>query len=152
VALSSQRFATLAEAEQQVTSLAASYIKNHYREEYPLSEDWTVPVSLVEKHALREFVGEELEHKDFGTMYRAHLRLSLDSNLRRAVHDSWRDQIALHRLGLFGGALGAATLFLATCAGYFKLDDLTGGQYRRRLKLAAAALLAAGGLTIAVLA
>jgi hypothetical protein len=151
VALSSQRFATLAEAEQQVTSQAASYIKNHYRDEYPLSGDWTVPVSLIEKHAVREFIGEEFE-KDFGKMYRAHLRISLDSNLRRAVHGSWRDQIALHRLGLFGGALGAATLLLATCAGYFKLDDLTGGQYRRRLKLAAAALLAAGGLTIAVLA
>jgi len=151
VALSSQRFATLAEAEQQVTSLAAGYIKNHYRDEYPLSGDWTVPASLIEKHAVREFIGEEFE-KDFGKMYRAHLRISLDSNLRRAVHGSWRDQIALHRLGLFGGALGAATLLLATCAGYLKLDDLTGGQYRRRLKLAAAALLAAGGLTIAALA
>src|SRR5262249_34976761 len=83
VAISSERFATMAEAEQQVTANAAGYIKNHYRDEYPLSGDWTVPVSLIEKHALREFVGEELE-KDFGKMYRAHVRISLDSNLRRA--------------------------------------------------------------------
>ena len=145
VPLSSQRFATLAEAEQQVTAEAMAYMRKFYNDEYPLSGDWMVPVALIEKHAVRDIVGEELE-KDFGNMYRAHLRLSLNSATRRAVHESWHDQIALHRLIGFGSALGMATLVLGTVAGYLKLDALTGGQYRHRLKLAAAALLAAGGL------
>lgn len=151
VALSSGRFATLAEAEQQIAALAAAAVRDFYREGYSLPGNCTVPVALIEKHAVRECVGEELQ-KDFGRMYRVHLRLRFDSALRRAVHEAWDGQVAQHRLIGLGGILGAATLLLGTCAAYLKLDDLTGGQYRRRLKLAAAALLAAGGLAVGMLA
>lgn len=151
VPLSSQRFATLQEAEQQVTAQAVQYISRFYRDEYPLSGNWTVPVSLIREHAVGEFVGEELD-KDFGKMYRAHLRLKLDASVRRAVHESWHEQIAQYRLKGFGGALGAVTLVLGTIAGYLKLDDLTSGQFRTRLKLAAAAVLAASTLLAVIVA
>ncbi len=136
VPFSSQRFATLAEAEQQVTDQAVEYVKEFYRAEYPLPGDWTVPVSVIEKNAVTAIVGEEFE-KDFGNgvtgkMYRAHLRLDVNSALRKGLIASWHDQIVAHRLTELGGCLGLATLCLATCAGYFRLDTLTAGQYRRR--------------------
>ncbi|MBI3865854.1 MAG: hypothetical protein HY290_28605 [Planctomycetia bacterium] len=150
VPLSSQRFATLTEAEEQVTQLATGYIRNFYRDEYPLEGDWSVPVNLIEKHAVKALVGEELE-KDFGNgikgkMYRAHLQLDLNSKLRQGLHESWRDQIVKHRLTMLGTGLGMVTVMLAASAGYFRLNEMTHGQYRGRLKLAAVALIGAAGL------
>lgn len=154
VSLSSQRFATLSEAEQNLTSKAVSYVKDFYREEYPLAGDWNVPVSIIERNATRQLVGEKFA-QDFGngiqgTMYRAHLQLELTQATRQALHESWHGQIVTHRLTVLGGLLGLVTMMLATSAGYFRLDDLTGGLYRRRLKLAAASLIAAGSLVALV--
>jgi len=154
VPMSSQRFATLAEAEQQVTEKAVAYVRQFYRDEYPLSGDWTVPVEIIEKNAVNTIVGEEFD-KDFGNgvvakMYQVHLRLDVNPALRNALNASWHDQIVSHRLMLLGAALGFVTLILGTSSGYFWLDDATGGQYRHRLKLAAAALIAAGGLIVVV--
>lgn len=153
VALSSQRFATLGEAAQNVTALAATFIKDFYRDEYPIPGDWSVPVAIIEQHAVDSIVGEEFE-KDFGNgpekMYRAHLRLNMNSSLRNALHASWHDQIVMHRLTVMGSVVGLVTLMLATSAGYFRLDGLTNGQFRGRLKLAAAALIAAGALVAVV--
>jgi hypothetical protein len=154
VALSSQRFATIAEAEEQVTAMAVDYVEKFYHEEYPLRGDWTVPVSVIKENALNAIVGEMFD-KDFGNgvtgmMYRAHLRLDINPALRNALHASWNEQLVSHRLMELGGGLGLATLILATCAGYFRLDDWTGGKYRRRLKIAAASLFAAGSLVTSV--
>jgi hypothetical protein len=154
VSLSSERFATLQEAEQQLTAKAVSFVKDFYHEEYPLTGDWTVPISLIERSALRNLVGETF-NKDFGsgiqgTMYRAHLQLELNSALRQGLHDSWRGQIVSHRLIGLGSMLGLVTIMLATSAGYFRLDDLTGGLYRRRLRFAAASLIAAASLVAVV--
>jgi hypothetical protein len=150
VALSSQRYATIGEAEENVTALAVDYLKKFYQDEYPLRGEWTVPVSVIEQSALNSLVGEVFE-KDFGNgvtgkMYRAHLRLDICPALREDLHASWHDQVVARRLTELGGVFGLATLMLATCAGYFRLDSLTAGQYRRRLKLAAASLIAAGSL------
>jgi hypothetical protein len=154
VSLSSQRFATLQEAEQQLTAQAVAYVRQFYRDEYAMSGDWTVPVSIIERNAVHNLVGEEFD-KDFGngiqaTMYQAHLQLELNSALRKALHDSWQGQVVSHRLTVLGSMLGLVTLMLATSAGYFRLDDLTGGLYRRRLKVAAASLIAAGSLVALV--
>lgn len=156
VAIKSQRFATLEEAAQQLTARAVAYVKQFYQNEYPLAGDCTVPVSILERIAVRNVVGETLD-QDFGngirgTMYVAHAQLELNSALRQGLHDSWHGQIVSHRLTVLGSMLGLMTLMLATSAGYFRLDDLTGGLYRRRLKFAAASLVAAGSLVALVIA
>jgi hypothetical protein len=155
VPLSSQRFATIAEAEEQVTQLAVDYVKQFYKDEYPLKGEFTVPVSLVEKYAVKTLVGEELE-KDFGNgltgkMYRAHLRLDVNSKLRDALHESWNEQLVKQRLTTLGSGLGVVTVLLASVAGYFRLNEMTQGQYRNRLKLAAVALIGAAGLGVLAL-
>jgi hypothetical protein len=155
VPISSQRFATLAEAEEQVTELAAAYVQRFYHDEYPLEGEFTVPGSLIEKYGVNSLVGEEFE-KDFGDgvpvkMYRAHLRLDVNSKLRQALHDSWNEQLVTQRLTTLGTGLGMVTIMLATVAGYFRLNELTHGQYGRRLKLAAVALIGAAGLGVLAL-
>src|SRR5207237_1876108 len=98
VPLSSQRFATLQEAEQQVTELASAYIRKFYQDEYAIPGGWTVPVAAIQQHAVNTIVGEEID-KDFGDgigakkMYRAHLRLDLNSALRKALRGSWQDHV-----------------------------------------------------------
>lgn len=155
VPLSSQRFATLGEAEVQVTQLAVRYVKQFYGEEYPLPGDWTVPVSLIDTYGVKTLVGEELD-KDFGNglkgkMYRAHLRLDLNPKLRQALHASWNEQIVRQRLTMLGTGLGMITVVLAASAGYFRLNEMTHGQYGGRLKLAATAIIGAAGLGVLAL-
>src|SRR6185312_13553437 len=82
VPLSSQMWATMGEAERQITERAAAYVKEFYRDEYPIPGEWTVPVAVLEQNAVSALVGEEID-KDFGgeigkkKMFRAHLRLEM---------------------------------------------------------------------------
>ncbi len=77
-----------------------------------------------------------------------------DSDLtkpRQALHESWHDQIVKQRLIMLGTGLGMVTVMLAASAGYFRLNEMTHGQYGGRLKLAAAALIGAAGLGVLAL-
>lgn len=154
IVLSSQRFATLEEAETQITEQAAVRIREYWRASNGGNSPAEVPVSLIEQFAVKEMVGEIID-KDFGNgikgkMYRVHLWLdTTDSRLRDAVQKLWHSQVAEYRLILLGSAAGLMTLMLGAAAGYFRLDELTGGQYRGRLQLAAASLITAGGLVAA---
>jgi hypothetical protein len=158
VCLSSQRFATLAEAEQQITSEALWRVKERYKNRevteltgvFPNSPGWEPPLEIIDQFAVVNMVGE-VKDKDFGNgitgkIYRAHLKLDFSPNLRDELEASWRGYTAQQRLIGLGSALGLVTLVLGAVAGYFRLDDATGGAYRWRLKLAAAALIVAGGL------
>lgn len=158
VCLSSQRFATLAEAERQITAEAMLLVKERYKNRkvteltgvFPNSLGWEPPLEIIDQYAVVNMVGE-VKDKDFGNgiidkIYRAHLKLDFSPNLRDELEGSWRDYTAQQRLVGLGSALGLVTLVLGTFAGYFRLDDATGGAHRWRLKLAAAALIVAGGL------
>jgi hypothetical protein len=155
VTLSSERFATLAEAEEQVTERALAFVRDRYHKEYPLPGEWKAPVSLVKQHAVKSLVGEELD-KDFGNglktkMYRAHVQLELNSQLNDAVHEWWRGQVVNQRLTTLGTGLGLITVLLGATAGYLRLNALTHGEYGTRLKLAAISVVGAAGLGVLAL-
>ncbi len=152
IALSSERWVTLEEAEQQVTASVVQRVMAHFHEEYPQGVSWSAPVALIDKYAVRECVGESLD-KDFGNgltqkMYRVHVLLELSPAVRQTLYASWRGQVVDRRLQVLGGLFGLVTLMLATSAGYFRLDDLSVGKYRGRLRLAAASLITAGTLIV----
>jgi len=149
--LSSQRFATLAEAEEQATQQLVSRIQAHFHDQFPIGETSDRLVEMINQFAVKDFVGEVIDKYDFGNgitakMYRTHLRYDFSPQLHDAVSSHWRRSTVEHRIGILGGMLGLVTLMLGTAAGYFRLDDATGGKYRTRLKLAAALVVAAGGL------
>lgn len=153
IPLDSQRFATLAEAESQITELALARVREQYQRDYPLLWERGTSaelVGLVDRYAVKDFVGEVLD-KDFGNgikgkMYRAHLRLDFSPEFRDGLQQTWRGKAVSQRLVALGSVLGLATLMLGTAAVYFRLDDATQGAYRRRLKLAAVAMISAGSL------
>lgn len=151
--LSSQRFALLEEAERQVTGQVIEAIRHHFYEEFPDYGNWEVPVALVEQYAVQQSAYEVID-KDFGggfknKMYRVHVQLKFSPDLRQALYGSWRAGVVDHRLLILGSLFGLVTLICGTIAGYIRLDDVSFGMYRRRLKFAAGALITAGSLVAA---
>ncbi|MFN0055480.1 MAG: hypothetical protein ACKV0T_25315 [Planctomycetales bacterium] len=150
VVVSSERFVTLAEAEHQVTQWALFRVREHFQHDFPGWNVWPAAIPILDQHAVRDLVAE-VRDKDFGNgvnakIYRAHLRLDFTPKLRDSLSVAWRESLASRRLTAMGGVLGLTTLMLGTAAGYFRLDLLTAGLYRRRLKLAALAVVAAASL------
>lgn len=151
--LSSERFATLEEAERQVTGQALEAIRRHFHEEFPNYGKWNIPVSVIEQQAVKRSAYEVMD-KDFGggfksKMYRAHLQLHFSPELRQALFGTWHAGVVQHRLLVLGSLFALVTLILGTIASYIRLDDLSFGIYSGRLKFAAGALIAAGSLIAA---
>lgn len=155
IQLDSKLYATVEEAELDVTVQALARVQERFRDQSGLPGNWPVSVALIERHAVKDLVTEVVDH-DFGEpigkakMYRAHLWLDYSANLREALFEAWRAQLVEQRLIQLGSIVALVTLMLGTAAGYFRLDDLTGGQHRGRLKFAAGAVLVAGSLAALV--
>ena len=149
--LSSRQYATVDEAEREVLERAEQAIANLFDREYGNHGRWAIPPRLLEDAIRRRHV-EPITHTtgtvDF-EVYRLHAQAVIDSPLREKLHEAWRNQISQRRLWTLGGLLGFATLLVGSCAAYLRLDMLTQGEYRRRLKFAALALITAGGLAAA---
>jgi hypothetical protein len=160
--LSSERYATLEEAEIHLTDLALGRVRELCAVETPDIAAWLssrfapgpeILIDLINQHGVKELAGEVMDW-DFkngtrGKMYRAHLWFDFSPGLRDALHRRWEADTAERRLILLGSLLGLVTLMLGTAAGYFRLDDATGGAFRGRLKLAALAVVAAGSVAAA---
>lgn len=160
--LSSERYATLEEAEYALTRQALGHVRAVCTHETPDIAEWLSRrslsdpqflIDLVNQYGVKDLAGETMDW-DFkigttGKMYRAHLWFSFSPELRDALRRRWEAETAERRLILLGSLLGLVTLMLGTAAGYFRLDDATGGAFRGRLKLAALAVVAAGSLAVA---
>lgn len=153
ISLSSGRFATIAEAEEQVASQALARARQHFSgmDTIDWHADQVRVAELIDQNAVKDCVGEVIPNYDFGngikaTMYRVHARIDLNAQLADALQNFARDKTVDRRLMSLGGLLGLVTLMLGTAASYFRLDDATNGAYRKRLKLAAVALIAAASL------
>jgi hypothetical protein len=152
VVLSSQRFATIEDAKKQVIDVAVEQVRDAFHRTHPYRGQWELPADLVDAEVVKHRYVEEIEH-DFGSftgrMYRVHLQLDLDSSTGGPIYRSWRDQVVERRLWLLGSLLGLVTLVLGTTTAYLRLDTMTQGQYRSRLRLAATLLITAGGFAAA---
>ena len=149
--LSSKQYATVDEAEEQVRSAAIGKIREDFHRRHGDQGHWTIPPALVQD-AIRHRHVEPITHTtgtvDF-EVYRVHTQVVIDPPLRAELHNVWREQISQRRLWTLGCLLGFVTLIIGAGAAYLRLDLLTQGAYRRRLKLATVALIAAGGLAAA---
>ena len=149
--ISSKQYATVDEADEQVGWAALEKIREDFHRLHGHQGHWTIPPAIVQD-AIRHRYVEPITHTtgtvDF-EVYRVHAQVVLDPPLRGALHKVWREQISQRRLWTLGSLLGFATLLVGVCAAYLRLDLLTQGAYRRRLKLATVALIAAGGLAAA---
>ncbi|MBS0263006.1 MAG: hypothetical protein JSS02_13760 [Planctomycetes bacterium] len=161
--LSSKRYTTIAEAEAEITQMAQQKAIEYFREHIANFPAQPIPVSLLRDFAIEEFVGEEFE-RSFGKdatgneiqarMFRAHLLLDLERHpdLEHKVRQAWKQRTVDEKLAAIGSTFGLTTAILAAVAGYFRLNEMTSGQYRTRLKLAAVALIAAAGMGLMAIA
>lgn len=82
------------------------------------------------------------------TMYKVYWQVELSPEVRQELSGTWKQEVATQRAWLVGIVLALLTLISASFAAYFHLDTKTNGAHRFRLKLAAAALMTAGGLGV----
>jgi hypothetical protein len=101
-AFSSDRFASVAEAEKQLWGKARDFVARDLRLRSPEAVHWSPPPDLlksrgfllercVERTAIE--VGQFVE-----PMYRVHWKVSLSKNVRDAVADAWRPAVQERRL------------------------------------------------------
>lgn len=150
--LASEQFAKVDRARQNVLREAVRVVLKDFQRTHNGLGSWTLPDALVQQHAVRqEYVEEIARTTDLNTflVYRVYYQVELSPTVRAAVFENWRGQTVTSRLWMLGGLLGFVTLMLGTTATYLRLDAMTNGAYRRRLKLASVSLLVAGGLVLA---
>jgi|GEM_PF-5046419 len=150
--VSSQRFATLEEAEQQITTEIVARVRADFESVHSTAGSWLVPLEPIAARGLIQFVGESFE-QDFGegvrgTMYRAHARLQLTPELRAELYPAWRQQVVTRRVLLLAAVVGAFTLVLGVASVLYRANQRTAGQHLWRFRLAAAAVLTSGSLQI----
>ncbi len=108
-----------------------------------------LPQEEVKHHVLRAEAIKSQLHQDVDepfTMYKVYWQVELSPEVRQELSGSWKKSMATQRAWLLGGLLALLTLISVSFAAYFHLDRRSQGTHRFRLKLAATALMTAGGL------
>ena len=156
VVVTGELSATVAEAEASARLAAANLAREDFVANFPQAAGWEPPVRGVGAVAIRRSFVEEQDRKTHtsGTPFRvflAHDQVELSPAVRKEILPLWKEEVVGRRIWSLGGLAGLLTLTFATLAVYFRLDDRTAGMFRRRLKLAAVCVIAAGGLAAATL-
>lgn len=145
--VTSGQFSTIEEAEADALEKAAVTLTDYLHQTDPETAGWSVPMALARKYAIHDRAVETIR-RDFGpitaAMHRLHLQVELSSSVREKLKEPWQASMVEHRLVTLAAMIGLITLFLGTTASYFRLDTATHGQYRGRLKVAAASMAVAG--------
>jgi hypothetical protein len=148
---SSERFATVQEAEAQLLGSLQQAAGRFVAEKYPEAAGWIPPQDLVRQVVnVSERCIEETELTVGGfthPMYRVHWRVSMTDDTRQSLVHAWAPVVANRRIILVGVAVGAATGLLAVLN--LLLRGLSTAFWQRwtRRKVATAAVV--GGLLIA---
>jgi hypothetical protein len=152
VVVQGQQFPQEQRARQDALEEAVRLVRADFQKTHNPQGRWTLYRSLVKRKAVKKTFVEPIQRStglnEFSVV-RVYHQVELSDDVRNAIYPSWRGQIVDSRLWVLGGLLGFITLMLGTAATYLRLDMLTKGNYRRRLKLASVSLIVAGGLGLA---
>ncbi len=130
---------------RQVYTQTVSLIRSYFNEAYPISGNLPVPDPVVRSAYGKTFT--EKQKSDSGPIvYRYHAQVRLSPEIVDRLLPAWKSQQTQHRLYVFCTALGVLTLVLGTTTAYLRLDRMTDGAYRGRLKLASLSFITAGSL------
>jgi hypothetical protein len=103
--------------------------------------------ALAVKRSHSEEIRRTAGENEF-TVYRTHLQLELSPAVRQRIEPIWRQQVSLGRSVDVAGLLALVTALAGVVAGYFRLDERTGGRRRWLLRFGALAATALVGLTV----
>jgi len=141
-------------AEADALAVAAAKLKEDFHQLYPDRVAWRLPDNAVADAVRKRYLEPFTTDLGIGKrtqMYVVHLQVELSPDVRQSLFPYWREPIVQQRLWMLGGLVGLLTLITGTLAVYFRLDTLTRGAYRNRLKLAAVSLIVSGGLLLATI-
>ena len=147
--------ATVDEAVAAGRTAVVERLRTDFYAVHPQATGWEPPASIAGDAVRRSFV-EKVDRKTVSSgtpfsVYRAYEQVELSPSVRKKILPQWRNQIVEKRIWALGGLAGLLTLTFGTLAAYFRLDQRTAGVYRRRLKLAAVSVIAAGGMAAATM-
>ncbi len=149
LALTSHHFANVEDAEKDAFNKAAQMVELELDRDSVSGANWSVPSEILRNHCIRDRYVEKVE-RQMGSvtaeLYRVHLLVQLSPKTREKLNDIWAQQVVENRMWVLGSFVGLATLILGTISSYFRLDALTQGSFRGRLKLASVSIISAGGL------
>jgi len=132
-------------AQNEVYNEAAQQIRAYFSETYPVQNNWPIPDEIV-----RRSIGKvHLLEKDVdggGKVYRRFAQVKLTPGIRQQLLPQWQKATTDERLWALCAGMGVLTLLLGTTAGYLRLDRMTDGAYRGRLKLASLSVITAVAL------
>lgn len=134
-------------ARENLLVEAAKIVQKDFQQFYPGGS--ALPKDAIGKHALKAEAIEVQSHENVDTpfkMYKVYAQVELSPKVRQELTGTWKTEVAMRRSELLAAVLGLLTLIAGSFAAYFHLDKKTNGNYRFRLKLAATALMTAGGL------
>lgn len=135
----------LAAAQAELDTKSAEKIREYFSETYPLQGYLPIPRELVISATNDTYLMEK-EVDGGGKVFRRFAQLELTPILNQRLLPSWQKLTVQHRLWALCTGLGILTLITGTMATYLRLDRMTAGAYRGRLKLASLSIIAAGSL------
>jgi hypothetical protein len=130
--LVSDQWATLEEADAQLTSFAAAELSRYLAAEHPQAAGWQPDADAIARSgAVTRRVHETstLPIGEFNpALYREYWQLELTPTVREHLLEAWRPFAVSQRLSWLGAALGVLTLLFAALAAILRI----GGAGRRR--------------------
>ncbi len=120
--------------EEAVDEFAAVYLGEEAASEVRLPQDY-VDAKVVQER------WSEKRNTSVGQMIVLHALLKFDREVKDRIDRVRREALAARRLWYTGGGLGGVLLLLSVVYGYLKIDLATRGAHRRRLRVAAAAII-----------
>jgi hypothetical protein len=153
--LSSQRFVTQDEAEEQLTGELVKRVRQYFQEAHSDEAGWTLPADYAMRRTVKqrhvELIPKKFSDDVTVDMKRVHWQVELSPGIRNELEPLWREQVVKQRLTRYGGGVGAVALLLLIASTYNRINASTHGAYRGWLRLASLTLVAAGGTAAAFL-
>jgi hypothetical protein len=158
VVVASDFAATTEAAEQDALRSAVGLVAFDFAATVPDAgaANWKPPAGTVRSQAVRRVHVQRIDRQTVSSgtpfhVFRAYYQVELSPAVRNQLFPLWKQEIVDKRFSKLGALAGLLTLTFGAAAAYFRLDDWTSGQYRRRLKLAAVMIVTAGGFAAATL-
>lgn len=120
--LSSQPYATKAEAEAELMPLAANLLQRAFHQHHPWQGSWNVPLAQVRERVVdEEFpqIGTVTSSKGPLETYAVHWLIDVSPSVCETFTTSWKNQIIERRLKVFGVLLVWLSGVLLMSRGYF---------------------------------
>ncbi|MGQ9821355.1 MAG: hypothetical protein ACUVQK_05795 [Thermogutta sp.] len=139
----------LSAVHQAVDEYAALYLGEEARGRVRL------PRAFIEEHLIRERWYENrpflVTSTEQAEMTFLHVLLVFDSETNEYLQSLWRSAVSLYRVGVFTAAFAGVLWLLTVAWSYLKLDQISAGRYRGRLRAAAAIAVILPPLLLALL-